>query len=431
MKQLYLKLINDPRIKNSLWMLVEKGISLFGLIFIISAVAKYTGPSIYGEISLAASIFIVLKTIAQLGLDQIYFKYVSQQKPYHFLFVKYANQLISLIYILLSAVVIGVAYFYSSNTGFYFILATCLAYYFNSIDLFNAYYEGSLLSKINVFANVIGLLVSLVLRWGIVFFTLDYLYLILPIILMTLIPLLIKMSIYYKKHQSMIKISNGFNVKQKKYRAYFFAMGIPLTLAVLTATVNGQISNFLLGYLENTKSVGIFSVAFVLAGAWCIIPTTLIMSYMTSIYNINNQDYTNYISLSAKIFRNLAVLALLIILALYFLAPYIIDWLYGHQYQHSINIFRYLILFQFFWVLNFYFSRIIIKYNGYRFLAVKSIVFCVFNFLISFVMIKQYSIVGAAIALILTETFSLLSNLLYRPAKLGHVIFNIGVKNNE
>ena len=51
MIKLLYKLKNDPRIRNSLWMLVEKSISLFGLIFIISAVAKYTGPSIYGEIS--------------------------------------------------------------------------------------------------------------------------------------------------------------------------------------------------------------------------------------------------------------------------------------------------------------------------------------------------------------------------------------------
>ncbi|EPH1273856.1 oligosaccharide flippase family protein, partial [Acinetobacter baumannii] len=87
MMNLIHKLKNDPRIRNSLWMLIEKGISLFGLIFIISAVAKYTGPTIYGEIALAASIFIVLKTIAQLGLDQIYFKYVSQNKPYHSLFL--------------------------------------------------------------------------------------------------------------------------------------------------------------------------------------------------------------------------------------------------------------------------------------------------------------------------------------------------------
>ena len=43
MIKLFYKLKNDPRIRNSLWTFIEKAISLFGLIFIISAVAKYTG----------------------------------------------------------------------------------------------------------------------------------------------------------------------------------------------------------------------------------------------------------------------------------------------------------------------------------------------------------------------------------------------------
>ena len=91
------KLKSDARIKNSLWMLIEKSISLFGLIFIVSAVAKYTGPQIYGEIALAASIFILSKTIAQLGLDQVYFKYVSENKPYFDVFFKNAIKFISII----------------------------------------------------------------------------------------------------------------------------------------------------------------------------------------------------------------------------------------------------------------------------------------------------------------------------------------------
>ncbi len=427
MKSLFFKLRSDPRIKNSLWMLVEKGISLFGLIFIISAVAKYTGPSIYGEISLAASIFIVLKTIAQLGLDQIYFKYVSQKKPYHFLFLKHANKLITIIYTLLSLVVILIAFFYTSITGFYFIVATCIAYYFSSIDLLNAYYEGALLSKVNVFANVIGLLISLIIRWLIVFFSLNYLYLTIPIILLTCIPFFIKLWFYFKQHYHNSKQYNIINIKKNKYIMRLFAMGVPLTLAVLTATINGQISNFLLGYLENTKSVGIFSIAFVLAGAWCIVPTTLIMSYMTSIYNINNNDYDKYIGLTAKIFKNITIFSLMIVGILFLVAPYLIDWLYGEKYYNSIILFRFLIVFQFFWVLNFYFSRIILKYNGYYFLAIKSIIFCIFNFIISAFMIHHYSIVGATIALIITEFLSLLTNLFYRPAKLGHVIFNFGV----
>ncbi|PJG66143.1 hypothetical protein CVD09_12445, partial [Acinetobacter seifertii] len=164
MMNLIYKLKNDPRIRNSLWMLFEKGISLFGLIFIISAVAKYTGPAIYGEIALAASIFIVLKTIAQLGLDQIYFKYVSQNKPHHSLFLENSILFVSALYLFLSTFVLIWAYFNTSFTGFFFVFSTGIAYYFISIDLANSFYEGQLLSKFNVLANIIGLLVALILR---------------------------------------------------------------------------------------------------------------------------------------------------------------------------------------------------------------------------------------------------------------------------
>lgn len=421
------RVISDPRIRNSMWMLIEKAISLFGLIFIISAVAKYTGPSIYGEISLAASIFIVIKTVAQLGLDQLFFKYTSQKKPFHFLFFKNASQLVSIIYLILSVVIIFISYFHASPTGFYFILATFLAYYFNSIDFLNAYYEGMLLSKINVFANVIGLLISLVMRWVIVVLEVDYIYLCIPIVMMTLVPFLIKALFYYKKYLVSSKVVLKKTVKNKKYRVYFLGAGFPLMLAVITATVNGQASNFLLGYLENTASVGIFSIAFVLAGAWCIVPTTLIMSYMTSIYSINNKDYLTYIKISSKILKNISLLSLFIVLVLYVFSPYFIDWLYGKEFYQSIEIFQYLIFFQLIWIVNFLFSRIIIKFNGFRFLANKSIVLCLLNIVVSYILIKEKGVIGAAFALIIVEVISFISNFLFKPAKFLNVVFKIGV----
>ncbi|MFX5237406.1 hypothetical protein ABTC85_20530, partial [Acinetobacter baumannii] len=83
----------------------------------------------------------------------------------------------------------------------------------------------------------------------------NVLYLNIPIILMSLIPFLIKFIIY--KYRYYIDFNKVIAKKQtKKYFGYFLGTGIPLTLAILTATINGQISNFLLAYLEGTKSVG-------------------------------------------------------------------------------------------------------------------------------------------------------------------------------
>lgn len=427
MMNLINKLKNDPRIRNSLWMLIEKGISLFGLIFIISAVAKYTGPTIYGEIALAASIFIVLKTIAQFGLDQIYFKYVSQNKPYHSLFLENSMIFISIIYLFLSMFVVTWAYFNTSFTGFFFIFSTAIAYYFTSIDLANSFYEGQLLSKFNVLANIVGLLIALALRYSVVYFKLNVLYLSIPIILMSLIPFLIKFIIYKCKYH--INFNKVKSKKQtKKYFGYFLGAGLPLTLAILTATINGQISNFLLAYIEGTKSVGIYSIAFILAGAWCIVPTTLIMSYMTSIYSINMEDNDGYIKLSSRLLINITFLSIFIVAIVEFSASYIVGFLYGDEYYEAIEVLRWLLIFQFFWVIGFYFSRLIIKFNGYKFLAYKSIFCCLLNLTLSYFFIKKWGVIGAAYAVLVTEVISsLVLNLFYRKANLIKVLLPIGV----
>lgn len=427
MKSLVAKLRNDPRIKNSLWMLIEKSISLFGLIFIVSAVAKYTGPIIYGEISLAASIFIVLKTVAQLGLDQIFFKYVSASKPYYNIFLINSIKIASLLYFLISLVVIFISYFFSSYTGLFFIVATAIGYYFNTIDLVNYYNEAKLLSKINVFSNLVGLVLALFLRYIIVFFSLNILYLCLPIILMTVIPFLIKYYYYYKEHS--FKSSSYKHNNLKKYSKYIFFNGIPLTLSILTIALNTQVANYFLAYFDGTKSVAIYSVAFVLAGAWCIVPTTLIMSYMTTIYNTN--DLKSYITSASNLLKIVFVISIVILIFLYILGGYIIDFLYGKDYVESILVFKVLIFMQFFWVVNFYFSRLVVKYNGYKFLAYKSTICCFLNIIIMYFLVLKYSVLGAALALLISEFISMISNLVYKKANIPMIIGKSMVSKRE
>lgn len=59
---------------NAVWMMSEKIISIFGLIFVTSSVAKYVGPNLFGQIALSLSIFQIVQIIAQMGGGTIIFK---------------------------------------------------------------------------------------------------------------------------------------------------------------------------------------------------------------------------------------------------------------------------------------------------------------------------------------------------------------------
>ena len=63
---------------NALWMMSEKLVTLFGLFFVTSFVAKYIGPYRFGQLALAIAIFQVVQVMALMGCDNIIFKRVSQ-----------------------------------------------------------------------------------------------------------------------------------------------------------------------------------------------------------------------------------------------------------------------------------------------------------------------------------------------------------------
>jgi len=52
-----MSILSKKIVSNSLWMMLEKIISMFGLIFVMSYVAKYIGPDNFGKIALATTIF--------------------------------------------------------------------------------------------------------------------------------------------------------------------------------------------------------------------------------------------------------------------------------------------------------------------------------------------------------------------------------------
>ncbi len=67
-------------VSNSLWMMLEKFIGIFGVIFVMSYVAKYVGPENFGKIALATTLFTFVQTLTWFGNQEILFKRVSRNK---------------------------------------------------------------------------------------------------------------------------------------------------------------------------------------------------------------------------------------------------------------------------------------------------------------------------------------------------------------
>lgn len=425
----YIKILSDKRILNSFWVFSEKFISLVGLVFVVSAVAQYVGPSVYGQMTFAGGVFLLVKTLSQLGLDQLYFKYLSMGKPYACFFLKNSMTLISGIYFFLS-ILVFLIFFNLNQDGLIFFIAYFIAYYFSAIDLFHTYNEANLLSKYNTIAIVLGLILSLLIRWFGVYFDLNYIFLVYSIIIFTLFPVFVKYFIYRKN-----KIEDKFIIKNQnhgfKYKKYMFFRGSLLSFSILIGVLNLQVATYFLGYEKAFDQLGLYSIAFTMAGAWCIVPTTIMISYFPKIFKINVNNNSEYILYVGKLFKYIFSITFFIGFVCFYLGPFFIDYLYGVKYYQSILLFKYILVGQVFWVFSFFFIKILVKFNQNLYLLKRSILCLLINLFFSIFLYKEMGVVGVALSYLISEVAGFIFMFFNFKLKLLEVFFSlIKVRSN-
>lgn len=412
-------ILSDNRFTNSFWMVIEKSISLFGLLFVISAMAKYLGPESYGYLALATSIFLIVKSISQLGVDQIYFKHISKGNVLNNIFLKNAVILMAILYILIAFFILTFFLKKIPVEEYILFIAVAVSMLFLSIDVRTIHLDAILQSKINVICNLFGLVISLILRYLIVKYEQPIYYLSIPIIILTLFPFIIRWFVFkYKK----ILIEQSNNIKYfKGYSKYIFKAGIPLVISVFSINIYLQSANFMLAHFNNIESVGKYSVSMMLASSWYFLPTTFILSFLPKIYAAKNNN--EYLIESAKILRYLILVVFFIIVIFYFSSDYVVLALYGSSYLDSIFPLKVLLISNFFSIIGFFFYRLIVKFSGYSFLAKKMLVTCILNLILAYFLVKEFGLLGAAFASLITEFISnFIFNLFYRKIQLIRIL---------
>ncbi|MEV8736606.1 oligosaccharide flippase family protein [Klebsiella variicola] len=383
---------------NAMWMMSEKVITLFGLFFVTSFVAKYIGPSRFGQLALAIAIFQVVQVVAQLGCDNIIFKRVSQNATSGLKLIYSSFAIRAAIYIFIAFIVLAFFYKDTDFINFVFLLSVCIACFFTSMDVFTIYNDATLNSKFNTIANVFGLIIGLVLRYIIAFFELPIHLLSLPIVLTTMVPFIIRL--YFTPKIRNIKLKY-----KKRYNSYLFATGIPLVISTISMTIYSRVNQFSLSYFSGSYELGIYSVALTLGTAWVFIGNALSISFLSKIYSEKDEflakDKTS--GLIASVFTVLLVFPVFFVL----FGKRIIFILYGNDYLAAYNILVVLCLSTIVTSLGFISNRYIVKLSGYNYLSKKTIIILLFSIPISIAMVYQWGLYGAAYSVLIIELLSL------------------------
>ncbi|ELY7231708.1 hypothetical protein L421_03444 [Klebsiella variicola] len=401
--------MNKKILSNSVWMMSEKIITLFGLIFVTSFVAKYVGTEVFGQIAFATSLFQIAMIIAQLGSDVIIFKRVSKNNKSGARLISATLYLRSFIYFFAAVPIVFISYEKNDVGSIYFIIACAISCFFSAMDVFSIYYDARLESRKNTVVNVVGLIVSLFFRWLIAFFHLDPIYLSFPIILTGFIPFILRWAIFRKE-----LVRNKLNARCKiKYMKYLIGAGITFVVSTISVAIYTRISMLSLGYFYDKSLVGIFSVSVSLATSWSFVCNSLITSSLPSIFSEKNDAQA---TLKASRLNTIIIACSMpIILLTYLFGSFFIRVLYGGDY---VSAFTPLVILSFSTMissLGIISARFIARFSGYTFLSKKMLSVVIFSFIINIPLIYYYGMLGAAVATLLTELLSLtIFNYLFR-----------------
>lgn len=324
--------------KNTSWLLVDYGYTLFVSFFVGIAAARYLGPEFFGVMVYSLTLYAVALGISGFGFDSITSRDGLNNKEDigkifgTYFYIRIFSSIISFI---ISIIILYMNYSEVKLLAGIFILSPLLL---QPLSVISVYFNMRVESKYNSIAKMVGTTFSSILK--ILFIVLQF-----PIQYFgfaVLIDTVITMSIivfFYLYQKNKFK-SFCFD---KDYFVYLFKNNWPIIIITIIAAVYTKVNIFMISYFMTDKDVGIYGAAFKLTEIWYNIPALIVTSLFPAIVASKSANYNEYIRRIKSLLRLLIFPFILISLATTLIGPFLINILLGKNFDPSSEILIYLI----------------------------------------------------------------------------------------
>ena len=268
--------------KNTSWLFAEKILRMVVGLFVGIWVARYLGPEQFGLFSYAQSFVALFTAIATLGLDGIVVREIvkDENRAGELLGTAFWLKLFGALLVLF---ILGMAIHFTSNDHqtniLVFIIASATIFQaFNVVDM---YFQAKVLSRYVVFANVISLFFSTILKIELILFQS-------PLIAFAWVILFDSMVLAMGFVYFFIK-NTTFKVANLRFSPITAVVLLkdswPLMIGGFSFVFFSNIDNIMIKALMGDFYVGIYSAAYKLVTLWYFLPGLFLSSLMPSLVN--------------------------------------------------------------------------------------------------------------------------------------------------
>lgn len=315
--------------KNTTWLFAEKILRMVVGLFVGIWVARYLGPEQFGLISYAQSFVTLFTAIATLGLDGIVIRELVKDESKRDVLLGTAfrlNLIGALIVLIVLAVAVKLSHQDALTTLLVFVIAS--ATIFQSFNVIDFYFQSKVLSKYIVYANVVSLLISSLIKVAFILNEAPLLYFAYVILFDSFILACGFLYVYRVNKLQTSRWEFNANVALSLLKD-----GWPLMFSGAVLMLQARIDQVMLKEMMGSIEVGYYSAAMRLIEALAFAPMLIKNSLYPLIQEGKTHSIKLYESRLLNFYRLNFILFLVIGIPIFLLSENIVVLLFGGDYQ--------------------------------------------------------------------------------------------------
>jgi PST family polysaccharide transporter len=397
-------------IGNTGWLIFDRVLRMAVGIYVTVWVARYLGPEQFGLLNYAFALTAIISLLSTLGLEQIIIRDLVKEPSLKnvTLGTSFVLKLSGSFFSIILSVLI-VSLMRPGETLTIFIVAIiAVGTLFQSSDVIDLFFKSQVESKYPVLSKSIPFIIINLFK----------IYLIIinaPLISFAWAAMAevafgaLGLMIAYRLTKNNIK-EWKFTYERAKE---LLSESWPLLLSGFAVLIYMRIDQIMLGQIVGDISVGYYSAALKLSEVWYTIPIAIMNSATPIITKTYTTDLNQYNKRIQKLFNLMTLIGLTLAIPTTFLAPLVIQIIYGNEYLISASILSIHIWSSIFVGWGLLKDMILVTQSLVKIILVTTVIGAICNVLLNLVLIPNYYGVGAAWATLISQIISVSIVLLF------------------
>ncbi|GAD79648.1 flippase [Vibrio ezurae] len=323
-------------VKNTMWLLVEKILRLVVALFIGIWIARYLGPKDFGTYSYAQSFIGLFTVIATLGLDGVVIRELVKNDKSNEVIVgtSFTLKIVASFFVL---VMIAIAIQFTSSDPYVksLIFIAGISVLFHAFTVPDLYFQAHVLSRYSVYANLIMLFISSILKIYLIMSSGNLSYFIYVLVVDSFV--LSLGFIYF-----FVTSKNNLNFSKFKFdptvARRLLKDSWPLILSGIAYSIYMKVDQVMIKEMLSLDAVGNYAAAARLSESWYFVPLIITSSIFPLIMKAKDISEDKYLKLIQKLFDVMVVLGFIVSIFTVLVSDRIIALLYGDAFSTSSSV---------------------------------------------------------------------------------------------